>query len=158
MKKFLLGLMCATALVISANANAKEKKDFVKEPPRFVQMSDKLADDLGLTDKQKEQAEKIRKEGREKIKPLMEKMKKIHEEMNELREENMKDFEKILTPEQQKEFEKIKTEMKKHKGPKRPRPHKGPRPEHDMRGPKHPAPHPEMLPEDLPEPPAPEKD
>lgn len=153
MKKVMLTLMCATALVLSANANAKDKKDFPKELPRHERMADKLANDLGLTAEQKEQAAKIRQDGREKVKPLMEKAKKIHKEMDELRKENMKEFEKILTPEQQEKFAKIKTEMKKHdkrrgKGPK------GPRPGAEMRGPGHPGDHQNMqkpIKEDKPE-------
>lgn len=147
MKKILLTLMCATALVVSANANAKDKKDFPNgEPPRHERMADKLARDLNLTAEQKTQADKIRKDGREKVKPLMEKMKKIHEEMDKLREDNMKEFEKILTPEQQEKFAQIKAEMKKHdmrrKGHKGP---KGPRPGHGMMKPEpHPGMHPDM--------------
>lgn len=153
MKKVMFTLMCATALVLSANANAKDKKDFPKEPPRHERMADKLANDLGLTAEQKEQAAKIRQDGREKVKPLMEKVKKIHKEMDELRKENMKEFEKILTPEQQEKFAKIKTEMKKHdkrrgKGPK------GPRSGAEMRGPGHLGDHqnmPKPIKEDKPE-------
>lgn len=139
MKKILLTLMCATALVMSANANAKEKRDFPNgEPPRHERMADKLAQDLNLTAEQKTQADKIRKDGREKVKPLMEKVKKIHEEMDKLREDNMKEFEKILTPEQQEKFAQIKAEMKKHD--MRRKGHKGPRPGHEMMNPDLPEP------------------
>lgn len=50
---------------------------------------------MGLTKEQQEQAEKIRKEGREKLKPLFEEMKDIREKMDKLREDNMLEFEKF---------------------------------------------------------------
>lgn len=58
----------------------------------------------------------------------MEQMRDIREKMDELREENMKEFEKILTPEQREKFAKIKEQMRpKHRGPGSR--HGGPRPD-----------------------------
>lgn len=127
MKKVLCVLMCSTVMVFAATANARVHKNAgpVGEPPRHEQMAKRLADDLGLTAEQREKADKIREDGQEKIKPLMEKVRKLHEKMDKLRKENMKEFEKILTPEQQEKFAKIKAEMDKHKGPRGP---KAPRP------------------------------
>ena len=114
----------AAMLAVSVNAEAGEHKfkHPQGEPPRHEQMAEKLAQDLGLTAEQKAQAEKIRADGREKVKPLMERAKKLHEEMDKLRQENMQEFEKILTPDQQEKFAKIKAEMKKYKGPRGPHP------------------------------------
>ena len=96
-------------------------------------MSKKLADDLGLTKEQQEQAEKIRKEGREKLKPLFEEMKDIREKMDKLREDNMLEFEKILTPKQKEKLKDIKArhheEMKKR--------HEARKARHDMRRDRH---------------------
>lgn len=78
------------------------------------EMADKFAKDLGLTEEQKAQADKIRKDGREKMEPLMKEMKTLREKMDKLREDNMKDFEKILTPEQKDKLDKIKAEHKKN--------------------------------------------
>ena len=82
---------------------------------------------------QQEQAEKIRKEGREKLKPLFEEMKDIREKMDKLREDNMLEFEKILTPEQKEKLKDIKArhheEMKKR--------HEARKARHDMRRDRH---------------------
>ena len=149
MKKTLIMLVCSAMLAVSVNAEAGEHKfkHPQGEPPRHEQMAEKLAQDLGLTAEQKAQAEKIRADGREKVKPLMERAKKLHEEMDKLRQENMQEFEKILTPDQQEKFAKIKAEMKKHKGPRGPHPKfddKEPRPDMPPFEPDH---HPENIPE-----------
>ncbi len=140
----------AAMLAVSVNAEAGEHKfkHPQGEPPRHEQMAEKLAQDLGLTAEQKAQAEKIRADGREKVKPLMERAKKLHEEMDKLRQENMQEFEKILTPDQQEKFAKIKAEMKKHKGPR------GPHPKFDDKEPRPDMPpfEPDYHPENIPEP------
>lgn len=108
-----------------------------KMPPKHKVDFDKK---LKLTDEQKAQAEELRKQGREKIKPLMdqsmakrkeikaaidankdyktvEKLKgELHEidkQVHEVRMQNMKDFESILTKKQKKELDKIKKEGRK---------------------------------------------
>ena len=45
------------------------------------------------------------------------------EKMDKIREDNMKEFEKILTPDQKKKFEKIKEERKPHKMDKKHKKH-----------------------------------
>lgn len=91
-------------------------KKFDKEMHK--KMADKFAKDLGLTDEQIAKADEIRKEGREKIKPLMEQMGELRRKADELRKENMKEFEAILTPEQKTRLEEMKArheEMRKEK-------------------------------------------
>lgn len=83
-------------------------------------MAEKMADDLDLSKEQREEAAKIRQEGRDKIKPLMDEMKDIREKIDAERRANMEEFEKILTPEQQEKFDKMKKRgaeefRKKHK-------------------------------------------
>ncbi len=119
MKKIYLSVLCGTALLCGA-ANVQAKPEHMERPrPEHVQRMEKnLAEKLKLTDAQKVQAEKIRKDGRAE-------MKKMHEKMQELRKANMAAFEEILTPEQKAEFEKIKAEhktgkMKGRHGPKHP--------------------------------------
>lgn len=110
-------------------------------------MARKMAKDLSLSDEQQAQADKIREDGREKIKPLMDQMLKLRQQIDQERRKNMEDFEKILTPQQKERFEEMK-----RRGPRefsgRPdkpgmRPFGGhldgarmhrPRPEHDDRG------------------------
>lgn len=130
MNKLMLSLCCAAVLSVSAtNASAVPHEEMLPPPPheegmkglhrgdwkKFEQkMADKLADRLNLTQEQRAQAEKIRKEGREKVKPLFEEMKQIREKMDKLREDNMLEFEKILTPEQKSKLDEIKAERKAH--------------------------------------------
>ena len=112
--------------------------------------------DAGLTAEQQEQADKIRREGQEKIKPLMKEMKDLREKIDAERRANMEEFEKILTPEQKQKLDEMKQrgmeDFKRRIGERR-----GPK----MRGPHHfeklrPAPHhPEG--EMLPTPPLPEE-
>ncbi len=75
-------------------------------------MENKLADDLKLTDEQRNKAKELRKASREKIKPLIDEMKALRKKMDEIRKENMTAFEELLTPEQKETFEKIKAERK----------------------------------------------
>ena len=95
--------------------------------PDPEKMSEKLADELGLSESQREQAKAINKKGMEEVKPLMDQMRDIRKKMDELRKENMKEFESILTPEQKTKFDAFKEKMHpKHRAP-RPR-HKAPKP------------------------------
>lgn len=128
MNKTLLTVLCASTIAFGAiSANAAEKEmlppppghefDHPRKGPKFdrkmhKEMGEKFAKELGLTEEQKAQADKIRKEGREKVKPVMEEMKALREKADQLREENMKEFEKILTPEQKAKLEQIKAERK----------------------------------------------
>lgn len=132
MKKILLNSLCAAAVMFGASAAMAQSVDDMPPPsppghefdaPRPPMKGphakkgmhagpDKLAEELGLSDEQKEQAKKIHEQGREKVKPLMEEMKNLHKKMEELRKENMAEFEKILTPEQKDKFEEIKAEKK----------------------------------------------
>ena len=135
MKKILLTAVCATVLTFGAlSVQAQGAPEDMPLPPpehemamekihqkmeeKHEEMSKKLAEDLGLSDEQKTQAEKIRKDGHAKMKPLMEERKALHEKMDTLRKANMEEFEKILTQEQKKKFEQIKAKHKNHKGPK----------------------------------------
>lgn len=127
MNNKLLSVLCAGAVLMSAGfANAFEGKgnEQLPPPPRHEldhprgmpkfdkemhkKMADKFAKELGLTDEQKAQAEKIREEGRKKMEPLMKEMDGLHKKMDALREENMKEFEKILTAEQKDKLSQIK--------------------------------------------------
>lgn len=121
MKKILSTVaMSALLLGFSMNADAmmpKEKMGCDGKAPcgeKMMEMREKrdakMAEELKLTPEQKTQAEKIRSEGREKMKPLMEDMKAHHEKMEAVRKQNMDEFEKILTPEQKEKFEKIKAD------------------------------------------------
>lgn len=89
--------------------------DKIRHNPKFrdemhKKMAEKFAEDLGLTDEQKNKAEELRAASRKKMKPLFEQMRGIHQKMDEIREENLKEFEKVLTPEQKAKLEKMKAE------------------------------------------------
>lgn len=73
-------------------------------------MAEKFAEDLGLTEEQKVKAEELRAASRKKMEPLFEQMHGIHQKMDVIREENLKEFEKVLTPEQKAKLEKMKAE------------------------------------------------
>lgn len=148
MNKMFLSLLCASVVsmgVMSVCAQPAEEGMLPPPPPAREMphkvrkdMADKFAKDLGLTEEQKALADKIRRDGREKMKPLMKEMKNLREKMDKLREDNMKDFEKILTPEQKDKLDKIKAEHKKkfeegRKKRKMMKKHKGPRPEPEPR-------------------------
>ena len=162
MKKWLYSVCAAAVMLGAANVYAQEKKPFPpadgpRHEQRMEKMENKLADELGLTEQQREQAKKIHEEGRAQVKPLMEDMKNLREKMDKLRQENMKEFEDILTAEQKTKFEKIKAErhekwkkMKEKFDKKRGRRmHKGPRPVHIGDFPP-PPPAPDALPKPLP--------
>ena len=122
MKKLYLALLCATALTCGANmAYAQEDNTMPPPPPHHSEqdiqkhhekIENKLADDLKLTDEQRNKAKELRKASREKIKPLIDEMKALRKKMDEIRKENMTAFEELLTPEQKETFEKIKAERK----------------------------------------------
>lgn len=135
MKKTLFTAVCATALLIGAtNLKANEMPP---PPPPGAEMdmphhrgmgprrgdfggpemrkehAEKFAKELGLTEEQKAQAEKLREEGRKKMEPLMKEMKDLRERMDAERKANMEEFEKILTPEQKEKLEAKKEEGRK---------------------------------------------
>lgn len=157
MNKKILSLFVAAALLSAGAASAQTPpangEETVKtadgSKPEFARkhhkkMAKRLARELGLTPQQQEQADKIRRQGREKIKPLMDEMKTLREKIDRERRQNMEEFEKILTSEQKDLFDEIK-----HRGPDfRPRPPFGPR---HGEGPRHMRP---MPPEHMPLPPA----
>ena len=104
-----------------------EMRKAKRMPPDPEKMAEKLADELGLSESQREQAKAINKKGMEEVKPLMDQMRDIRKKMDELRKENMNEFESILTPEQKTKFDAFKEKMHpKHRAP-RPR-HKAPKP------------------------------
>lgn len=122
MKKSYLTLLCATALLCGTSF-AYASDDITMPPPpqtehhqrmerHHEKMAQKLADDLKLTDEQRAKAKEMRRQAREKIKPLIDEMKEIRKKMDTIRQENMKAFEEILTPEQKETFAKIKAERK----------------------------------------------
>lgn len=121
-----------------------DKPDFKMPPkgPDFKKRNAEFEKRLNLSEKQKQQAEAMRKADFEKMKPVMEKLKQKHEEasalkdktdeasvqkreqlrkemgalkreLHEQRMQNMKEFESILTKKQQKELTKIKEEGRK---------------------------------------------
>lgn len=163
MKKTLLSFVCALAVIIGAQSViaadspafknpathkvAQEHQNFGRRPkgplsvsPEQAQkmqkeMDDKLASKLNLTDEQRVSAEKIRADGRAKMKPLMEQMKDIRRQMDEIRKQNMNEFENILTPDQKQAFEKMKQDKKDHpkmKHKKRPDKMKKHRPDQEI--------------------------
>ena len=136
--KYLLAFVSATALVLGATLTMAQDQGELPPPPpphgemhmpapdharpmppnkdlRMPGMSERMAEDLGLSEEQKAEAKKIQEQGREKIKPLFDEMRGVREKMDKVREENMKEFEKILTPEQQKKFSDMKDRMKHHR-------------------------------------------
>ncbi len=125
MSKILLSTLLATTVMFSSALKASEtdmtppvhqeqtvmEKHHKKFDKNFhKEMAKKMAQDLGLTQEQQEKAEKIRLEGRKKIKPLMKEMLKLREKIDNERKENMEEFMKILTPEQKDKFEKMHNE------------------------------------------------
>lgn len=129
MKKTLI-LLCASVFMLTAwTVQAAEKPEDMPPPQkeRIAPPEQRLADDLGLSDEQKAQAEKLRTDSREKMKPLFEQMKELRAKMDELRKENMAAFEELLTPEQKNRFDQMK---KDHPRP----PHRRKGPHWDRRG------------------------
>lgn len=141
MNKKLLSILLATTILsagaVMAQTPAPETQDVAETakvekrrmPKRFdrehhERMAKKLAKDLNLTPEQQEQADKIRKEGIEKVEPLMEEMKALREKIDAERRANMTEFENILTPEQKTKLkemqrqgiEKFKRRMNERRG------------------------------------------
>ena len=119
MKKMLITTVCVAMMSVNvAWASPEvERGEFDKRPSveMMKKHGEKLAEKLKLTDEQKQMAEKIRENGRAKMKPLFEQKKELHKKMEEVRKENMEEFAKILTPEQKKEFDKmVEHKHKKH--------------------------------------------
>lgn len=124
MKKTFLSILLG-ATIISAGAfcvNAQtpdmpekpkieHKMDFEK---MHQKMQNKIAEDLGLTAEQQEQAKAIHEKGKADIEPLMKEMKALREKMDAKRRANMEEFEKILTPEQKAKFEELKNKAPHH--------------------------------------------
>ena len=124
MKKLLVATVCVAVMSVNmAWANPDHKKTEFDKRPSVEMMKkhhEKLAEKLKLSEEQKIQAEKIRENGREKMKPLIEQKKELHKKMEEVRKDNMKEFGEILTPEQKKEFDEMiknghKRKMRHHK-------------------------------------------
>ncbi len=63
-------------------------------------MKERFAKKLNLTDEQKAQIEKFRKEDMEQMKPLFDQMDELRKQADELREQNKARFESVLTDEQ----------------------------------------------------------
>ena len=63
-------------------------------------LKERFAKKLNLTDEQKEQIEKFRKEDMEQMKPLFEQMDELRKKADELRQQNKARFESVLTAEQ----------------------------------------------------------
>lgn len=119
MKKMLITTVCVAVLSVSAAwANPEVKGGEFDKRPSIEMMKkhgEKLAEKLKLTEEQKVKAEKIRENGRKKMKPLFEQKKELHKKMEKVRKENMEEFTEILTPEQKKEFdEMVRSKHKKH--------------------------------------------
>lgn len=142
MNKKLLSILLATTILsagaVMAQTPAPETQDVAETikvekrrmPKRFdrehhERMAKKMARDLNLTPEQQEQADKIRKEGIEKVEPLMEEMKALREKIDAERRANMTEFENILTPEQKTKLkemqrrgvEEFKRRMNERRGP-----------------------------------------
>jgi Spy/CpxP family protein refolding chaperone len=120
-KKLLSTALVATLLAITSNmAFADMPKDFDhgKGMPKHQKMSpeerqQKIAEfekRLNLTDEQKAQIEKNRKNSKKKLDAIRKKEQKLREEAKEILEQNKKDFESLLTPEQKEELKKIEKE------------------------------------------------
>ncbi|MBE6451158.1 MAG: hypothetical protein E7016_04255 [Alphaproteobacteria bacterium] len=112
MNKILLSTLLATTVMFSTVVNAAEP-EMAPERAKIEQRAHenrakKMAEELGLTQEQQEQATAIRKQGQEDIKPLMEEMKALRQKIDEKRKANMEEFEKILTDEQKNKFQEMK--------------------------------------------------
>ena len=121
MNKKLLTIACASMLFAGMNnafcqeAAVSEEGESARMEMRMLrrgrhhgrdmQNMQGLADELGLTEEQKQRAEEIRQADVEKMKPLMEQMEELRKQMDQIREENKNAFEEILTPEQKEKFD-----------------------------------------------------
>ena len=153
MKKLLVTLLAMFVTFSAANAaeeNAQQNIDKRppyqhKLPPEKLKREHAFDQKLGLTEDQKTQARELRKQGFEKMKPVMEELKakkqeartirksnmavkdqseqlkaidkdvkKLEKQAREIRKENMKEFEAILTKDQQKTLKEMKAEGRKN--------------------------------------------
>ena len=116
MNKIMLSVLLSSTVMFSSVVGATEVKKPMMPPVEHMQMdkihhgqmAKKMAEDLGLTQEQQEQAKKVREKGQEEIKPLMEEMKALREKIDAKRKANMEEFEKILTEDQKKKFGEMK--------------------------------------------------
>ena len=94
MNKILLSTLLATTVMFSTVVNADEpemRPDRAKIEQRVHEnRAKKMAEELGLTQEQQEQATAIRKQGQEDIKPLMEEMKALRQKIDEKRKKHPK--------------------------------------------------------------------
>lgn len=117
----LLGATIISAGAFYANAQTPDTPDMPKIEHKVdfrqmhQKMQKKMADDLGLTAEQQEQAKAIHEKGKAEIEPLMKEMKALREKMDAKRRANMEEFEKILTPDQKAKFEEMKKNAPHHK-------------------------------------------
>jgi len=122
MKKTLLNLVVLAAVVamtqlpvLAEQTQPAPQNFFDKMRGNMEQNMQKhdndMSNKLNLSKEQKEQAKKIREEGRAKIAPIMQQMHALRQQADKAREENMAKFEAILTPQQKIQFQQIKKEM-----------------------------------------------
>ena len=117
----LLGATIISAGAFCANAQTPDAQDMPKVEHKIdfnemhKKMQIKIAEDLGLTAEQQEQAKAIHEKGKAEIEPLMKEMKALREKMDAKRRANMEEFEKILTPDQRAKFEEMKKNAPHHK-------------------------------------------
>ena len=125
MKHSLLTTLLVATMVSAGAFCANAESPAFPEHPDFEhqmnreemhkKMTDKMATELGLTDKQKAEAKAIHEKGKADMEPLMNDMKDLREKMDTKRRTNMEEFEKILTPEQKQKFEEMKKNALRHK-------------------------------------------
>lgn len=116
----LLGATIISAGAFGVNAQTPDTPDMPKIEHKFdhkemhQKMQKKIAEDLGLTAEQQEQAKTIHEKGKADMEPLMKEMKDLREKMDAKRRANMEEFEKILTPDQKAKFEDLKKNAPQH--------------------------------------------
>jgi Spy/CpxP family protein refolding chaperone len=140
MKKTFLSILLSATIISSGAFCANAQTPDMPEQPKIEhkmdfekmhqKMQQKIAEDLGLSAEQQEQAKAIHEKGKAEIEPLMKEMKALRAKMDEKRRANMEEFEQILTPDQKVKFEELKTKaphhgMHKDKGHKPPFAHHG---------------------------------
>lgn len=118
MNKFLLSALLCSTVIFSGIANANEHQKPFHHDVKQLQahhetMARQMAEELELTEEQRNIAEQIREKGREDVRPLMEEMSQLREKIDNMRKQNMEQFEQILTDEQKEKFEKIKERERK---------------------------------------------
>ena len=122
MKKSLLNLVVLTAVVAMTQLPVLAEQTQPTSPNFFDKMhgnmeekmqkhENEMNNKLNLSKEQKEQAKKIREEGRTKLAPIMQQMHTLRQQADTVRNENMAKFEAILTPQQKIQFQQIKKEM-----------------------------------------------